>query len=369
MSNKTATKRRYFGSVRRLPSGRYQARYVGPDDERYAAQRTFDTATDADAWLTLVHADIIRGQWVPPTAEPDDTDQTLSEFAETWLSTASHAPRTEHHYRDILTRYINPVFGQTLIGNITPTRVRQWYKKLPADKPTMRAHTYSLLRVILNAAVEDELIAINPCRIRGASSAKRKKKIKPASVPELAVIVEQMPKRWRLMVVFAAWCALRYEEVAELRRGDIDPDAGVIDVSRAVTFIGTVRHVGPPKSEAGVRLVNIPPHLLPAVIDHLAALPDDPEALLFPSEAGVQLNPSSFQRHYYKAREAAGRKDLNFHALRHTGAVLAAATGATIAELMARLGHSTPGMAIKYQHAAQARDRTIADALSRLAAS
>ena len=67
---------------------------------------------------------------------------------------------------------------------------------------------------------------------------------------------------------------------------------------------------------------------------------------------------------FYPAREAAGRPDLRFHDLRHTGAILAAATGATLAELMARLGHSTPGAAMRYQHAAADRDKVIAPALS-----
>ena len=58
----------------------------------------------------------------------------------------------------------------------------------------------------------------------------------------------------------------------------------------------------------------------------------------------------------YLAREAAGRPDSRFHDLRHTGAVLAAQTGATLAELMGRLGHSTPQAALRYQHAAQGRD-------------
>ena len=49
-------------------------------------------------------------------------------------------------------------------------------------------------------------------------------------------------------------------------------------------------------------------------------------------------------------------------------AVLAASTGATLAELMARLGHTTPGAALRYQHAAQGRDRVIAAALSDLVA-
>ena len=68
-----------------------------------------------------------------------------------------------------------------------------------------------------------------------------------------------------------------------------------------------------------------------------------------------------------KARAAAGRPDLRWHDLRHSGAVLAAATGASIAELMARLCHSTPTAAMRYQHAAQGRDREIAALLSKLA--
>jgi integrase len=72
-------------------------------------------------------------------------------------------------------------------------------------------------------------------------------------------------------------------------------------------------------------------------------------------------------RHFYKARDAASRPDLHFHDLRHSGAVLAALTGATLAELMSRLGHSTPAAAMRYQHAAQGRDQAIAEALSRIA--
>jgi Phage integrase family len=73
------------------------------------------------------------------------------------------------------------------------------------------------------------------------------------------------------------------------------------------------------------------------------------------------MHPRTFGKAFDKARAAAGRPDLHFHDLRHTGAVLAAQTGATLAELMARLGHSTPGAAMRYQHAAADRDRAIAD--------
>jgi integrase len=123
-----------------------------------------------------------------------------------------------------------------------------------------------------------------------------------------------------------------------------------------------------PKSEAGKRDVTIPPHLLPAVKDHLREhVPAARDALLFPAGHGGHMAPATLYRVYYPAREAAGRPDLRFHDLRHTGAVLAAATGATLAELMARLGHSTAGAALRYQHAAADRDKVIAEGLSKLA--
>ena len=58
--------RRYFGNIRKLPSGRYQASYKGPDGKRHTAPSTFDSRVYADAWLARVHGDIQRGQWQPP---------------------------------------------------------------------------------------------------------------------------------------------------------------------------------------------------------------------------------------------------------------------------------------------------------------
>jgi len=80
------------------------------------------------------------------------------------------------------------------------------------------------------------------------------------------------------------------------------------------------------------------------------------------------MSPSALYAVYHPARDKAGRPDLRFHDLRRTGAVLAAAAGATLAELMARLGHSTVSAAMRYQHAAADRDKVIAGALSELAA-
>lgn len=123
-----------------------------------------------------------------------------------------------------------------------------------------------------------------------------------------------------------------------------------------------------PKSDAGVRDVAIPPHIIPQIETHLSKyVGGKHDSLIFANESGGHLQPSTLYRHWYKARGAAGRKDLRWHDLRHSGAVLAAATGASLAELMARLGHSTPQAAMRYQHAAQGRDRQIAALLSKIA--
>ena len=70
-------------------------------------------------------------------------------------------------------------------------------------------------------------------RIVGAGRAKRVHRIRPASVDELAALTEAMPERLRLMVALASWCALRFGETVELRRGDIDLGDEVIRVRRA----------------------------------------------------------------------------------------------------------------------------------------
>jgi integrase len=123
-----------------------------------------------------------------------------------------------------------------------------------------------------------------------------------------------------------------------------------------------------PKTSAGIRDVTIPPHVMPMVTHHLERfVARSQDALLFPDGEGHNRRPSTFARPWHVARAAAGRDDLKFHHLRHTGAVLAAQSGATLADLMGRLGHTTPAMAMIYQHTAADRDRLIADRLSQIA--
>jgi integrase len=358
---------RAFGYIRKLPSKRVQASYIGPDLARHVAPHTFDTREDAEGWLTTERTLVSSGAWTAPKIRQlrISGPVTFGEYAETWLIDRDLKPRTRAHYRSLLDAHVLPTFKDWPVKAIAPSAVRTWHSTVAGATPTTRAHAYSLVRGILATAVTDDLIPANPCHIRGAGTTKRKIQIEAASLPELEALVKAMPAKYRLMVLLAAWCALRFGELTELRRKDVDLKNGVLHIRRGVAWVDCKPVIGLPKSDAGVRDVAIPPHLLPLIKAHLSDHAGI--SLVFPSPAGTHLTTSTLYASYWPARKKAGRPDLRFHDLRHTGAVLAAATGATLAELMGRLGHSTPGAALRYQHVAAGRDQIIAKALSALA--
>jgi integrase len=375
--------KRGFGRLRQFRSGRWKASYTGPDKELYEAPHTFAAKIDAEAWLTDRRREIDRDLWSPPASAEQQkaarrqrkaAGEQFKPYAQRWLKTRTVRgrplkPRTVEHYERLLDEHIYPTFGAKPVRDITIQSVDRWYAKTLPEHPTMRAHAYSLLRTILETArTRDRIIDTNPAMIRGAGTAPRKIKPKPASLDELDIIVTEMPDNLKLIVLLASWCALRFGELVELRRGDVDLADGVIRVRRAAVRVEKGWLEGDPKSDAGRRDVAIPSNIIPAVAEHLAKHVDAKrDALLFPAKNGRHLQPSTLGRHFTKARAKAKRDDLRFHDLRHTGAVLAAQVGATLAELMARLGHSTPAAAMRYQHAAQGRDHAIAAAMSAMA--
>lgn len=375
-----ARHRRGFGYLRKLPSGRYQASYAGPDGGRHCGPTTFAAKMDAEGWLAAERRLVERDEWDPPAEraslrelEQRAEAETVRTYAQTWLTEGVEQgrlrPLTALDYRRSLDLHILPTLGDVRLAGLSRADVRTWHDiALATAPPRARSKAYSLLRALMNSAVHDELIAASPVQLRGAGVARRTHEIEPASIAELDTIVASLPDRLRLMVLLATWCAMRYGEIAELRRKDISVPASQVRIARSVSFLPGGTKVGPPKTKAGTRRVAIPPHIMDTVQHHLEAhvLPGA-NALLFPSDAGAHLHESVLYRHWDRARRAAGRPDLRFHDLRHTGATLAAQAGATTAELQARLGHATSDAAMIYQHAARQRDQLLAENLSRLA--
>jgi integrase len=361
-----ARRRRGFGRIRQERSGRYSAAYIGPDTKLHHAPRTYATESDAEGWLAIERRKIDLGTW--GAVERSD-GMTLRAYTDKWIEQRQLRPRTRQHYESMLTRLILPGLGDAKLANLTPAKIREWHAGLGAEHPTRNAHAYALLHAVCSTAVQDEVLDANPCRIRAAMQTKRKRDVDVLTPVQVDRLAAKMPARLRASVLLAAWCGLRWGETAELRRKDFSKDCSVLRVRRAVTYRKGQFYVGEPKTAAGVRDVVIPPHIRPIVKAHLKThVGTDAESLLFPTENGIHMHSDNYRTDWEKARAAIGKPNLRVHDLRHVGAVLAAQSGATTAELMHRLGHTTPQMALRYQHVAEGRDAEIAERLSKLAA-
>ena len=106
---------------------------------------------------------------------------------------------------------------------------------------------------------------------------------------------------------------------------------------------------------------------MPELAHHLERFADPkPNGLVFIGPKSGRLRRSNFRKFWHQARGAAGLPELHFHDLRHTGNTMAAAQGASLKELMERMGHSSPRAALIYLHATRERDQKIAAGMGRL---
>jgi integrase len=361
-----ARKRRHSGgSIRELKSGRWQVRVYDRAAGRHVSIGTYPTKQDANAALAEAVADQGRGRWVPPVRGR----VAVKTYAEAWI--ADHpgiGPRTRERYKSLLRLHIAPHLGDARLGDLTTASVRRWHAALHRDaSPSTAAKAYRLLRAICNTAVEDSVLAVSPCRVKGAGI-ERADERPTATVGEVAALADAVPPRFRLLVQLAAWCSLRLGELAALTRADVDLLHGTIAVTKNRQRLDDGSSVVVlPKTDAGRRTVTVPPPLMPDVADHLEQyVAPEADALVFTGERGAPLDRTRFNRIWRGPRVKVGRPDLRFHDLRHTGNTLAAATGASTAELMARMGHASVRAALIYQHVTRDRDQAIANALGEL---
>ncbi|WP_165763283.1 MULTISPECIES: tyrosine-type recombinase/integrase [unclassified Nocardioides] len=303
-----------------------------------------------------------------------DAANTFAVYAERYLMSRDLRPKTVREYRGLLDRTLVPAFGETPLKAITREGVRAWHAALPTKTPAANAAAYRLLRSVMNAAEDDELIDRSPVRIQKASTARVKNPQKPSPVDEMATIVDNMPERLRLFIVLAAFAGMREGEIFELRRSDIRSTSGSISVTRKIekdadpqadgACPNCGRVIGPPKTEKGTRVVHLPPAFLPLLRAHLLAhTAPGADGLLFPGERKDHMSARYLLDRYAIARKAAGRSDLTIHGLRHSALTLAGQHGATGAELQARAGHASQAAMAIYQHATADRDRQLADRL------
>lgn len=311
--------KRSWGKVRQVqPSGRYQASYVHggvwgvTKGVRFTAMSTFDSKGDAWAWLGRERELIDRGTWTPPFERHQQLEQERIEAerarraAEAMPTVASYGRRyvqrddlsgtSRDRYSQLLTYYIlgqpaasnrrgmtkgKPVtaygIGDIRITELTRARVRLWWQNLPVKtRESSCRQAYDLLRAIMNAAVEDELIDINPVQVKAAAHAQvaRERDLAPLPIPILFRVADAMPERLRLGVLLGGVLGMRSGEVRALQRRDFTLNQAMptVTVSRAVKEAEGKLEIGTLKTaRKGIasRTLVIPAALLDAVRDHL----------------------------------------------------------------------------------------------------
>lgn len=361
-------RKRRFGSVRKLPSGNYQARYTGPDGLPRKAPHSFETKRAAEQWLVETEAELLQGAWL----DPDAGSISFSEYAARWVKDRDLKPRTREEYERHLRLHVNPYLGDQALNEVTAPRIRNWRTGRLDDgvgKSTV-AKTYRILHAIFATAVDDDLIRRNPCRIKRAGQDKAEER-PTATLDQVFAIAEAIQPRYRLLVLLATFAQLRFGELVALRRRSIDLDLMELRVNRATAEMEDGTQIDDdPKSEAGKRPITLPRGLKADIEAHLSnyAQPG-PDGRLFIGAQGGIPRRRNFNRVWHKAIRDAGipaAMGLHLHDLRHTGSTWSAQSGATLKELMARIGHSSTPAAMIYQHATRDRDHAIATALDAL---
>jgi integrase len=375
--------RAYFGTVRKLPSGRFQARYTGPDDGRYSAG-SHDSKKDAHTALAAVQADIATqgDSWMPPGVDPAHDEQTKASawagskglklaktkvfgtFAREVLEQRAEqlAPRTLENYESLLKNFLLPPFENLPLPQITVHRVDQWWATMATTTGKVnRRNAYFLLSNIMRYAVRYKYIASSPCVIEKAGEAVARPR-PYLSIDDFRRIVAAAPDDLYapLWVLFGAH--VRLGELVGLNRGDVDLETGVIVVDKQAQQARgglVIRETKTGNRRAIVMLALA----LEALTAHLEGNTDSPGAPLFRGPKGGRLSRGYIDAQWRRAREIAGLPDAHIHDIRHTGLTLVAGFAST-KEVMNRGGHSTAAAALKYQHATAERDALVAAAAS-----
>ena len=348
-------------SIRKLQSGKWQPRYTDPEGRRRSVG-TFLTKSSADKALREVLQDMDKGTWELTrdgfrAAEAGKT-LTLEKIAERYRQLGTRggnslSPRTLGEYERYILRDLKE-FAFEPIRAITRQRVESWWIDFGDTRPVLRQRVYSHLKSVMSYALESGFIVSNPCQVRGAGSNITRSHVAIATKTQASQILENAPDELKSLFAIALWGGLRKGELLELRRKDLTLDeSGVylVSIQRAVIWLprGEIQ-VKEPKW-ASRRNVALPQGLSELITFHLRQMGNiDPEALLFPYRANYSVHyPNhAINRVWAKIRKSTGYAG-SLHSLRSFAGTNYAMTGATLREIMDRLGHNNYKTAMLYQ--------------------
>ncbi|MFJ3962028.1 tyrosine-type recombinase/integrase [Streptomyces sp. NPDC090036] len=353
--------RRGFGRVRKLPSGRYQVRYPGPDGVLRPADRTFATVTDADLWLSRKRIEIEDGQWL----DPAEGKTTVRDWGARWLAAVSPQlkHKTQASYRSLITSQINPALGDRELSSLRPITVTEWVGSMKTKglSASRIRQSYRVLSQLMRSAVDNGLIAQTPCRgVRLPRMPETEPHI--LTPAEASSLVQHAGKPHDLLIALLAFGGLRIGEAFALRRMDIDLAGRLVLVDENLAEANGKLVFDTPKSHQK-RVLRIAPSLAKRLGAHLAALGPGDDVLLFANSKGGPLRYNQWRKACFDpAVKAAGLTDVTPHDLRAShGTWVADQFGVMTAAR--RLGHSNASVTTRhYARPVDGRDAQVADA-------
>lgn len=316
----------------------WMVRYAKPDGLP-TKKRGFSTKRAAQEWATKMENAKLQGEFRPVSAGRIK----IGEFGDRWLTHQSHWKPSSRRVNEIAWRvHVRPRWKGTPISAVLPSDVKDWIATMDLHSgPVTIERNYGILASILDAAVDDRLISVNP--IRGRVKLPRRVErqhiyLTHDQVWALAGAADDKNEDNRTLVLFLAYTGMRLGEVAGLRVSHYNAKRRRVSVAENATEVGSKVEVGTPKGHQ-VRTVPIPMFLVSALAEQCAG--KGPEDLIFPGPNDY-LRPSHSETGWFEyARKRADLPRLVVHDLRHTAASLAVSAGANVKALQKMLGHKS----------------------------
>lgn len=318
-------------------SKKYEAVYRDRAGKRH--RRLFDLKKDAQRWLNEQTAGMVTGQW----ADPQAGKETVRSYGERWRSRQVIAPSTADSYRTALGKHVYPAIGSMRMDSINradiQTLVKSWESTAAARTVEVR---YSILAIMLRAAVKDRVIPASPCvdirlpRI-GPNSA-----LVPITTDTVMALRAAMPPRYRAFVTLAAGTGMRRGELLGLSLDRVAFGFATVRVDRQLSRASRSEEVvfGPPKTDASTRTIPVAPVVLDTIRDHVTKFGQHKSGLIFTTDTQSLLATSTIHAVWQRAARSIG-VDATPHDLRHYFASIQIRSGQSIKVLQALLGHKS----------------------------
>ena len=322
---------------------RYRVAYRKPDHSQ-GTQRGFTRKADAEKYIHAVEHSKSQGAYIDPV----DARSTVGTLGAAWLATQTHLKPSSYRPVEIAWRlYVLPTWGSKSVGDIRHSAVQAWVSTLSETKgATTVLRAYGVLAGVLDIAVKDRRLTVNPAR--GVNlPRKTKKKHVYLSHGQVQLLADNSSKQGT-MVLFLAYTGLRWGEATGLRVRDLDALRRRVNVSENAVSVGGTIIVGTPKSDKA-RSVPFPSFLSVP----LAKLCEDKfrDDLLFGAGLAHVRLPDSRRGWFVSAITKCMAADKTFqrvtiHDLRHTAASLAISAGANVKAVQRMLGHASAAMTL-----------------------